>query len=418
MKKVKKFYVINREVFSWCLYDFAVSSYSAVIIAVIFPVYYANYIVVNDEGLGDLWWGRAISLSMALVALISPVVGGIADYSGIRKRMLAFFTYLAAGSVFLFTLLEKGDILTGFFLIVIANISIEAGFVFYNAFLPIIAPAQHYGRVSSWGYGIGYMGSVLSLITALLITKHFHIDWVWVSVSLFLIMFSMPAFLMLPEDQRKESFFKSAKKGVLLIFSSLKKIVQDKGLRRFLLGYFFYADGVNTVIVFSSIYASNSLGFNTNDLIVLFIMVQITALIGSFGFARLIDTKGPKLIILLSLSFWILVTFLAYLADSKTIFYIIAFMAGLGLGVIQASSRAFFAYFIPNNYENEYFGVYSMVGKSSSVLGPLIFGEISRASGSQRLSILSISLLFTLGIIIIAPLNRPKKEIINNSDTI
>ena len=143
-------YLMNKKIFSWCLYDFTNSSYSAVIAATIFPVYYANFIVGNDSGAGDLWWGRAIAVSMAIVAISSPILGGIADYSNTRKRMLLCFTLLCIFAVASFSFLQKGMVIEGFTLMVIANIGMESSIIFYNAFLPIISKQTHQGRVSAW----------------------------------------------------------------------------------------------------------------------------------------------------------------------------------------------------------------------------------------------------------------------------
>ncbi|MBI4698291.1 MAG: MFS transporter [Nitrospirae bacterium] len=148
-----------KQVLSWCFFDFANSGYSAVIAAVIFPVYYVSAIVGNEEGQGDMWWGRAISVSMAFVAFTSPFLGGIADYSGKRKRLLFFYTLLCVLAVASFSFLDKGMIGAGFILVVLANIGMEGGLAFYNSFLPEIADRPHQGRVSAWGYAIGYAGS-------------------------------------------------------------------------------------------------------------------------------------------------------------------------------------------------------------------------------------------------------------------
>lgn len=400
-----------KEIISWCLFDFASSSYSAVIAAVVFPVYYANKIAGNTEGVGDLWWGRAISLSMLIVAIISPFLGGIADYSGIKKRMLSFFVLLCALSVSLFSFLKIGYILEGFFLIVIANIGMEGAVVFYNSFLPIISPREYLGRVSAWGFGVGYLGSIISLFLALILVKAGNYNLIWLSVSLFFVVFSLPLFLNLPEDKRKERFLLSGIKGMKIIIKRLEELLKIKELRNFLFGYFIYADGINTVIVFSSIFAGTTLGFNTSDLVKLFIIVQLTALIGSFGFARMTDIKGPKFVIILSLFFWILVTMGAYFVESRVGFFIIASIAGLGLGTIQSASRALYSYFIPKGSESEYFGVYSFVGKTSSILGPILFGQISNITGSQRPAIISVSTFFIIGLIVISKVKLDRQDI-------
>ena len=190
----------KKQIISWCLFDFANSSYSAVIAAVIFPVYYAGVIVGNSAGAGDLWWGRAISLSMLFIALSSPFLGGIADYAGLRKKLLALYTAICVAALSGLSLLTPGAVLTGFVLIVLANIGMEGGLVFYNSFLPRIAPMKYQGRVSSWGFSVGYAGSICSLLIALPLVKAGHYGLTWIATAVFFAIFSLPAFLFLPGD--------------------------------------------------------------------------------------------------------------------------------------------------------------------------------------------------------------------------
>lgn len=390
----------KKQILSWCLFDFANSSYSAVISAVIFPVYYANQIVGNQTGLGDLWWGRAISLSMAIVVFTSPFLGGIADFGGIRKKLLFIYTMLCVSAVVSFSLIHKGMIIEGFILAVLANIGIEGGLVFYNSFLPEIAEREYQGRVSAWGFAIGYAGSILSLIIALLLIKTGYFNLTWIMVALFFGIFSIPSFLFLPKDRKNGSgIIHSASKGIRYTWNTFKNIWEKKEARKFLISYLFFEDGVNTVIVFSGIFAATTLGFKPQELIMLYLLVQITALTGALAMARPIDFWGPKKVIFLSLLVWVVVSVLSYFVQTKSEFWIIAFLAGFGLGTVQAAARAFFTQFIPLEHESEYFGVYSMVGKSSAIFGPLLFGYISSSFGGQRPAILAISLFFLTGLV-------------------
>ena len=190
----------KKKIFVWTLFDFANSSYSAVIAAVVFPVYYTNVIVGNAAGLGDLWWGRAISLSMAIVAFSSPFLGGIADIGGLRKRFLFYYTALSVIAVASLSILGKGMIIEGFLLIVIANLGMEGGLVFYNSFLPRIAPHEYQGRVSAWGFMVGYAGSIMSLLLALPLVQNGYFRATWLMVAVFFAVCSIPAFLFLPKD--------------------------------------------------------------------------------------------------------------------------------------------------------------------------------------------------------------------------
>lgn len=396
----------KKQVLSWCLFDFANSSYSAVIAAVIFPVYYAGVLVGNSSGEGDLWWGRAISLSMFFIALSSPFLGGIADYAGLQKRLLVLYTALCVFAVSGFTFLEPGSVITGFFLIVLANIGMEGGLVFYNSFLPRIAPAEYLGRVSSWGFSAGYAGSIASLFIALPLVRSGHYGLTWTATAVFFSIFSLPAFLFLPKDARAEAtVMQAGTRGIEQAWKTIKKLWKRQEPRRFLIAYLFYQDGVNTVIVFSSIFAARTLHFGTGELVGLYITVQVTALIGAFALAKPTDTWGPKKVVMLSLVLWTLVAVTAYFVRTKPQFWAVACCAGMGLGSVQAGTRAFFAQFVPKGSEAEYFGVYSLVGKSSAIIGPLVFGLLSSTFGSQRPAILSIAIFFVIGLVLLSRVN-------------
>lgn len=393
----------KKQVISWCLFDFANSSYSAVIAAVVFQVYYINVIVGNADGSGDLWWGRAISLSMLVVSLSSPFLGGIADYAGRTKSLLAVYTLACIVAIAGFCLLSPGMVFLGFALIVIANIGMEGGLVFYNSFLPRLAQQDYQGRVSGWGFGVGYAGSIISLLIALPLAQAGRLDLVWLMVAVFFALFSLPAFLFLPHDTPTGiSPLQAGINGSRSALKTLREIWNRKEPRKFLLAYLIYEDGVNTVIVFSSSLAATTFGFLQTELIALYLAVQVTALTGAFLLSKPTDTWGPKKVVTVSLCLWAVVAVAAFYVQTKAGFWVIACTAGLGLGSVQAGTRAFFTQFVPSGKEAEYFGVYALVGKSSAILGPLVFGTVSAAFGSQRPAILSIALFFVLGLALLS----------------
>lgn len=385
------------------MYDFATSTYSAVIAAVIFPVYYTTNIVGNEAGLGDLWWGRSVSLSMMVIAVLSPVLGGMADYTGMRKRFLAGFTLLSVCSIAALPAIKPGMIYEGFALAALANIGMEGAINYYNAYLPEIAPREYQGRLSSWGFGIGYAGAIIALLCVLPLVSRGWFAAAWVTVAAMYLAFSLPAFLWLPSDKRTGGLIRGAREGMARSARVLRHALRDRNSALFLISYFLYTNGVSTVIVFSSIYAATTLNFATGELIALYIVVQLTALSGSFMMASTVDRRGPRFVIMAALVLWCGVCVAAYLAESKSAFWAVASAAGLGLGTVQAASRALYARFIPSGSEAEYFGLYSMAGRTSSVLGPLVFGYVSSAAGSQRPAILSIGLFFLIGLITLIP---------------
>jgi UMF1 family MFS transporter len=383
-----------KRILAWCLFDFANSAYSAVIVVTVFSVYYVTHIVGNEHGLGDLWWGRAISMSLLLVVLTGPVLGALADRAGLRKRFFIAFTALCIGCIALFTTLAPGMVLQGFALIALANFAFESSQIYYNAYLPDIAPPERLGTVSGLGFAIGYLGSIVGLVVALPLVNAHQFNLLWVLVAAFFAVFSIPAFLAMPADRAKPE------KQVSLS-RLFRDVLGDPQLRRFLLAYFLYFDGVETTIVFSGIYAVTTLKFTTPEVIKLFLAVQCSALAGALALARPTDRWGAKRVIMLTLLLWIGVSVSAYFAQTKATFVAVAVTAGLGLGSIQAASRALMASLIPRGKESELFGFYALCGKSSSILGPLVFGAVSYLAGNQRAAVAAVGVFFVVGLILL-----------------
>jgi len=402
----------RRRTISWCLYDFANSAYSAVIVTTLFASYYTGLIVGNDAGLGDVWWGRVSSVSMLFVALSSPFLGGIADAGGLRKRLWITYTYLSILMVVGFTILEPGMILTGFVLATLANIGMEGAMVFYNAYLPQLTTTSMQGRVSGWGYATGYVGSIVALMVALPFADPFHANPIWLLVAAQFAIFSLPAFLSLPGHTGEPiGLVEAGRRGFESTRTLLGRLWRRPNARRFLLAYIFYQDGVQTVLIFAGVFAATTLGMDTSQLIILILVVQFSALFGAMAMAKPTDTRGPKFVIILSLFLWCGVVIAAFFVQTQSQYWVISVVAGLGLGSVQAASRAFFIRFIPEGEENQYFGVYALVGKSAAIIGPIFFGEISRAFGSQRPAILSVIVLFSIGLILVRGVKMEEEEI-------
>lgn len=383
-----------KRILAWCLFDFANSAYSAVIVVSVFSVYYVTHIVGNAHGLGDLWWGRAISTSLLLVVLTGPMLGALADRAGFRKRFFIAFTALCIICIALFTTLAPGMVLRGFALIALANFGFESSQIYYNAYLPDIAPPERLGWVSGLGFAIGYLGSIVGLVVALPLVNARQFNLLWLLVATFFAVFSIPAFLALPADRPQPD------KHI-----DLRRIVRDvlanQPLRRFLLAFFLYFDGVETTIVFSGIYAATTLKFSTPEVIKLFLAVQCSALVGALALAKPTDRWGAKRVITLTLFLWIGVSVSAFFAETKATFFAVAVTAGLGLGSIQAASRALMASLIPRGKESELFGFYALCGKSSSILGPLVFGAVSYLTGNQRAAVAAIGVFFVVGLLLL-----------------
>jgi len=398
------------KIFVWSLYDFANTSFSIVVVTFLYAIYFKKTVAGNAP-VGDFYWSLGTSISMIVTALISPVLGAIADYSAGKKRFLLFFTLMSVSATALLYFVGEGDIAAGLVLFIIANIGFEAGIVFYDAFLPEITKEKNYGRVSGYGFAMGYLGSLSTLaivypfIRADLIRETFPV------AALFFLVFSLPIFLFLKETQKSAPPYASYLLiGFRRVSSTFKNLRQYKNLSVFLLSYFCYIEGVNTVIFFSGIYAATTLGFSESELLIFFLTVQSTAILGSVFFGILADSIGQKRSIIISLIVWVVTVLLAYFIEDKSTFYLVGLLAGAAMGSSQSTSRSLMSKLTPYEKRTEFFGFYSFFGKSSAIIGPLVFGTVSYLSGSQRFAILSILFFFVLGALILTNVREVHSE--------
>jgi UMF1 family MFS transporter len=396
----------RRTIVAWTLYDFANSAVAAIVVATIFPRYYAEVVVGNADGRGDFWWALVNSTTMVLVALTSPVLGGIADHAGVRKPFFVAFTAVSVTATALLATVGPGMAAWGFALGVAALVGYEAAFVYYNSYLPRIAAPARVGRVSAAGFAVGYAGSLVAFVAAYPFAARGMIWACFLTTAVQFALLSLPAFVVLPRDVRAAVSLRAAMaRGARETLATLREIAtrpERTSMRQFLVAYLVYEDGVNTVIAFAAIFAGKTLGFTFVETIGLFIVVQLTALLGSAGWARTTDRRGPKFVVRCTLVQWTAVTVLAFFVQSKPQFWVVAVLAGTGLGAIQAASRAFMATLVPPGREAEFFGFYSLVGKTGAVFGPLVFGGLSLLlAGNQRTAIIAVGAFFVVGFLLL-----------------
>ena len=403
----------RRQVRSWVLFDFANSIYPAVMTTAVFPVFYVSTVVGGEGGEGELWWGAAVSVSALVVALSAPLLGGIADRCGLRKRFLAVYVVVCLASVALLATVGPGMVLAGFILFVIANIGFEGGLVFYNAYLPDITPPKDRGRISGYGFGWGYLGSALGLVLALVFLQVLfpgRIETVWLLVAGFFLVFAIPAFRNLPPDRGGDMPVREAAAwGTRRFLVTVREVWALRDIRRFLISYFFYIDGILTVIVMAGVIATATFGFEQTDTIILFLVVQFSAMAGALTLARPTDRIGPKKVLTGVLIMWVMAGIAAYFVQSTAVFYGLAMVAGLGLGSVQSGSRAYLSLLIPKGREAEIFGFYAFCGRTSSVLGPVLFGWATViAAGNQRPGFLVLTVLMLTGLLLLQRVPVPQ----------
>jgi UMF1 family MFS transporter len=396
----------RNQIFVWSLFDFANTSFSVLIVAVGYSLYFKD-VVVGGAGRGDFFWGLIVSISMLLTALIAPVLGAASDYAHSRKVYLLGFTLVSVICTALLYFVGPGMIALGAILFIVANVGFEGGIVFYNAFLPLLTSKDRFGRISGYGFAMGYVGSLVSLLIAMpLYANGFAGDNLHnvrlsflIAAGMFLV-FSMPLFFFLrdrPGTVNKQVSYMKA--GFDRVLQTLSHIRSYRQVALFLVAFFLYNDGILTVISFASIFAQQSLDFSLKEILVLFAVVQASAIVGSLIFGFMTDKIGPKKTIVTSLLCWIGVVIGAYLVTSKPWFYGIGVVAGSCMGGSQSASRSLMAMLTPADREAEFFGFYDgFCGKASAVIGTFVFGALSWATGSQRIAVLSVGLFFMVGL--------------------
>ena len=415
----------RRATVGWCLFDFANSSYTTLIITVAFAVYFRQVVVNASDNRADQLWGIANFIAMLSVAAASPALGALADFSGRRRFFLITTTLLSVAATALLYWVGPGDIGAAMTLFVLGTFGFEAGYVFYNAFLPDVSTPQTVGRVSGWGWAVGYVGGLLCLLAARPLIDQPLKDALgrisapgvtayqlsYLLVAAFYFVFALPAFFWLRETApqgRLQGWKEYATIGFRRAGDTLSHLRQYRETAKYILASLLFTDGITTVVSFAGIYATTTMGFSNRELVLLFLVLNVVALPGSLGSGYLADWIGPKQTIVLTLILWMGVVVTGCLATTKTMFWIMSFGAAIGMGGTQAVGRSFMAQLSPPARQSEFFGFYVLSGKFASMFGPLVFGSISRWSGSQRLAVLSLLPFFVAGLLIMLWINEER----------
>ena len=399
-----------REVWSWALYDFANSGYTTVVITALFSAYFVSEVAANAAW-ATLAWTSALALSYLLIMVTAPPLGAWADRHAAKKRLLL----LSTGGCVLFTaglaLVGPGDVVLAVLLIVLSNYFFGTGENLIAAFLPELARGEAMGRVSGWGWGLGYLGGLLALGLCLAYVSHARSRGadaaVFVPVSLLItaalfVLASAPAFLFLRERAQPRATPAVAESWARLAADALRVLREFPDLRRFLLCLGCYQAGIQTVVALAAIYAQQAMGFSVLETLQLILVVNLTAALGALGFGYAQDRLGHVRAIALILAGWILTVLLAWHAERPALFWLAANGVGLCLGSSQSAGRALVGWFSPPGREAEFFGLWGLAVKCASVLGPLTYGAVTWISGGDhRLAMLVTGLFFVAGLILL-----------------
>lgn len=402
--------VARREVWAWAMFDFANSGYTTVVLTAVFNAYFVS-VVAQKAAWGTFAWTAALSVSYLLVMIAGPVLGAWADAHGAKKRVLAVSTALCVLSTAALANAGPGAVAWAVAFIVISNFAYAIGENICAAFLPEIAAPEALGKVSGWGWSLGYFGGILALGISLAwvmtaesrgSTTSDAVAGTMIITAVVFALASLPTFLLLKE-RAKPLAHGASPEALSRLMQTLR---HARGYRDLLLVFatgVFYQAGVATVIALAAIYAEEVMGFKTQDTIMLVLAVNVTAAIGAFGFGYAQDRLGKVVALRVTLLGWLAMTVFAFVATTKPMFWVAANLAGLCMGSSQSAGRALVAYFSPPERAAEFFGLWGVATRLAAVLGPLTYGTVAwMTGGNHRLAILLTGIFFVVALGLLA----------------
>lgn len=420
---------------AWAMYDWANSVYSLVITSTIFPVYY-NSVTQGIDGsdrvsffgwevINTVLYSYSISFSFLVIALLAPLLSGIADATGNKLSFMKFFVYLgslACGALFFFT----GDNLEfGILCSVLASIGFSGSIVFYNSYLPEIAKEEEFDLLSAKGFALGYIGSVVLLVFNLLTIQHpewfgmpagsFAPRFSFLLTALWWVGFAQIPFRILPNNPYKKSISSGfLLKGYQEISVVFQEVRRTPVTNLFLASFFFYSMGVQTVMYLAASFGDKELGLPGDQLILTVLIIQFVAIGGSYLFAFISRRVGNKVSLVSMVLIWMCICVAAYFVNNVNEFYALAFVVGLVMGGIQSLSRSTYAKLIPTSTTDHasFFSFFDMTEKVAIVLGTFTYGAIEQLTGSMRNSALFLVVFFVIGLVFLSRVALPKRQIV------
>ncbi len=427
-----------KEKFGWCLYDWANSAFAAIILAAVLPVYFAD-IVVPEGGVpltffGSLHtlsatslWGYAGGITSLVILISTPILGGMADRTHLKKMFLMVFCYLGSAFTFLLFFSGEGDVWLTLSLLCLGQYFFVGANVFYDAFLPLLADEKGMDQLSSRGYALGYLGGGLILAMSFLfiqfsdqlgVRKQDAVRLSLASAGIWWALFGTGSFLLFKEKKEpgamNVTFFQAAAEGIQKSWSDARMLVQYRQVLLLLTAYMIYNDGVQTVIRMATIFGKEELHLGTGTLLGTLLIVQFVSIFGALLCSWISFRAGTRNTILGLLMVWIVLTVYAYYMNSAWEFRIMGMVIGLIMGGTQALSRSLYGRLIPIRKSAQFFGYFNVFAKLSAIWGPILFALIRQMTGASRLSVLSLSLFFLVGgslLMFVKDTDKPQRNV-------
>ena len=412
----------RKRVISWALYDWANSAFATTVMAGFFPIFFEKY-WSNPNNINDstFYLGLSNSAGSLIVAALAPFLGAIADRGSAKKKFLFMFAFLGILMTGGLWMVGQGQWQLAALLYMVGSIGFAGGNVFYDSLLPSVSEKKKVDFVSSLGFSLGYIGGGILFLVNVLMYQYpqwfgipdgtVAVKLSFLSVAVWWAIFSIPIFIFVPEPSSEPTikFREAITQGWLQLKRTFKEIKQMKIIGTFLLSYWFYMDGVDTIIRMA-VKVGSSMGFEAGDMMTALLMVQFIGFPAALVFNWFASKIGPKNAVLIAIIFYTVGTCFAYFMTTRLHFFLLAGMIGLFQGGIQALSRSLFSRLVPEGKEGEFFGFYNMLGKFSAVIGPILLGTVSLVTGDVRIGLLSIVVLFIAGGLILSRVDFDEGE--------
>jgi len=407
-------YLKRKRVISWALYDWANSAFATTVMAGFFPLFFKSFWAADlSPAESTAVIGTTNSLAGLLIMLLAPILGAYSDLGKLKKKFLAFFALLGVLSTGYLYFIPQGDWVIAASLYALAVIGFSGGNIFYDSLIVSVSKQEQRHKVSSLGFSMGYLGGGLLFVINVLMylnpawfglsSQSEAILWSFLSVAIWWAVFSLPLFMSVEEKSNAEiskGLFENITEAFKAVVSTLREIKKHKRVAIFLIAYWLYIDGVDTIVRMAIAYGSD-IGLDASSMITALLLTQFVGFPATLVFGIYADRIGFKKILTIGISIYILISFYAYYMSTALEFYILAGTVGLVQGGIQAISRSFFSNIIPMNKEAQFFGFYNLVGKSAVFLGPVLVSWVALISGNPRFGILSLLFLFVPGLVLL-----------------
>ena len=412
----------RKRVVSWALYDWANSAFATTVMAGFFPIFFEKY-WSNPNNINDstFYLGLSNSAGSLIVAALAPFLGAIADRGSAKKKFLFMFAFLGILMTGGLWMVGQGQWQLAALLYMVGSIGFAGGNVFYDSLLPSVSEKKKVDFVSSLGYSLGYIGGGILFLVNVLMYQYpqwfgipdgtVAVKLSFLSVAVWWAIFSIPIFIYVPEPSSEPTikFGEAITQGWFQLKRTFKEIKQMKIIGTFLLSYWLYMDGVDTIIRMA-VKVGSSMGFEAGDMIIALLMVQFIGFPAALVFNWFASKIGPKNAVLIAIIFYTVGTCFAYFMTTRLHFFLLAGMIGLFQGGIQALSRSLFSRLVPEGKEGEFFGFYNMLGKFAAVIGPILLGTVTLVTGDVRIGLLSIVALFIAGGLILSRVDFDEGE--------